>query len=81
MALPATCFPIALHRHRRSLNEIRGFFQEAHTNRRFADLQGRIEPVTGPLVYCGRRFEVNESGYWDRFASPDQKPMQLSSRD
>lgn len=79
--VPPAGFPIALYRHRRSLNEIRSFFQEAHTNRRFADLHGRIEPVTGPLVYCGRRFEVNESGYWDRFASPDQKPMQLSSRD
>ena len=79
--VPAICFPIALHRHHRSLNEIRRFFQEAHTNRRFADLHGRIEPVSGPLVYCGRRFEVNESGYWDRFASPDQKPMQVSSRD
>lgn len=77
--LPNACFWVANDRRNRILKDMRRFFQDAHQNRRFADLDALIEPANLPLVYCGRRFEADESEYWNEFLTADQKQMRLSS--
>jgi len=81
LGCPQAFFPIATRGWTNSRREFRDYFEDAYANKRFADLQERIEPQELPLLHGGYRFEVDESDYWDQFLEADRHSMPLSGND
>ncbi len=80
MGCPKSLFPFASRGWSNSIRELQRHFDEAFAEKRYADLDARIEARQVPLSHCGYRFAADESDYWNQFLPPDQQGTPLAGR-
>lgn len=71
LGCPRSLFPFANRGWSNTRRDLQHYFDDAYANKRFADLDERIEPQALPLLHSGHRFEVDEADYWNQFLPAD----------